>query len=570
MLVLTVALAVIALALPPNPTAVALLGLESPRVGAVAIGLWLWKALLLTHASLLWVWLRRIPSHPAAGSARIGRSHAPGATDSPLAADTGEPAPGDRWLTPRRALIGVCSIMTLGLLLRLVGLGEALWFDEIKMYARYMTRPFPFVFSVYDDQNQHILYSVVAKLSIGLFGDSASSLRIPAALFGVASLGALYAFGTRVTSRTESLLAAALLAVSYHHVWFSQNARGYTGLLLWTLLSTALFLDLLRNRDRSRWGLSVVYGGTIALALYTHLTAAVLPVSHALVGAWALWRPGRSGEERPAPLPLLAGLVLAGTLSLQLYAPVLPQVGGVLLEPSLSGVSIAWKNPVWLVTESLRNLAGGLPAGVLVLPVAMAVALYGLWSYFRRSSVEMLLMVLPVVLTMTAIITLGHNLWPRFFFFSAGFAVLIGLRGLFALAPRAGPRGPAIAVGLTVLVILGSLTTVPSAWGPKQDYEAAEAFVDRNAGPDDAIVTVGMTRLPYDEWKGRAWIQVDGVEELVQVEEGHGRTWLIYSFPTSLQALQPEVRERVKSEYREAARYPGTVGGGDIWVMVRE
>ncbi len=570
MMVFTVVLAVIALALPPNATAVALLGPESPRVGTVAIGLWLWKALLLTHACLLWVWLRRTPSHPRAGSAGFGRAPAPAATDPALGADAGEPGPGDRWLTPRRALIGVCSIMTVGLLLRLVGLGEALWFDEIKMYARYMNRPFSVIFSVYDDQNQHILYSILAKLSIGLFGDSASSLRIPAALFGVASLAALYAFGTRVTSRAESLLAAALLAVSYHHVWFSQNARGYTGLLLWTLLSTGLFLDLLRNRDRSRWGLSVAYGGTIALALYTHLTAAVLPVSHALVGAWALWRPGRSAEERPAFFPLLAGLVLAGTLSLQLYAPVLPQVGGVLLEPSLSGVSLAWKNPWWLVTEGLRSLSFGIPGGVVVLPLVMAVGLYGLWSYFRRSSSEALLMVLPVVLTATAIIALGHNLWPRFFFFAAGFAVLIGLRGLFALAARAGPRGPAIAVGLVAMAILGSLTTVPTAWWPKQDYGAAEAFIDRNVGPGDAIVTVDMTRLPYDEWKGRSWIQVYGVADLVQVEEGHERTWLIYSFPTSLRALQPGVWERVDSQYREAARYGGTLGGGDIWVMVRE
>jgi Dolichyl-phosphate-mannose-protein mannosyltransferase len=78
-----------------------------------------------------------------------------------------------------------------------------------------------------------ILYTVLARLSLGLFGDGCWVLRLPAAVFGIASVGALYGLAREVTDRGEALLTAALLAFSYHHVWFSQNARGYTGLLLW-------------------------------------------------------------------------------------------------------------------------------------------------------------------------------------------------------------------------------------------------------------------------------------------------------------------------------------------------
>ena len=73
-------------------------------------------------------------------------------------------------------------------------------------------------------------------------------------LFGLASILALYLFGRQVTSASESLLAAALLTFSYHHVWFSQNARGYTGLLFWTLLSSWLLLRALRNGAARRNG----------------------------------------------------------------------------------------------------------------------------------------------------------------------------------------------------------------------------------------------------------------------------------------------------------------------------
>jgi uncharacterized membrane protein len=47
----------------------------------------------------------------------------------------------------------------------------------------------------------------------------------------VASIGALYLLGRAVAGPTEALFAAALMTVAYHHVWFSQNARGYSGLL---------------------------------------------------------------------------------------------------------------------------------------------------------------------------------------------------------------------------------------------------------------------------------------------------------------------------------------------------
>jgi len=543
-------LAAVALFLPPAATARWLAGNESPLLTSLTAGFWFWKLLLLGHAGLLWIAARdRVRHAPVEGVVSASRS---GSRES------------------RQTLLIVMAIAGVGLVLRLIGLGDGLWFDEIKMQVRYIVHPLGVIMTTYDDQNQHLLYSVCAKLAVLAFGESAWALRLPAVLFGVASLWAVYHFALRVARRSEAVLAAALLAVSYHHVWFSQDARGYTGLLLWTLLSSSYFVDLLRNRDPRRWTLSFAYGVTIALALYTHLTAAVLPVSHVVVAGWALWGPDRSGRPRPAAGPLFAGLILAGTLSLQVYAPVLPQVAAVLFAPTLAGVTIAWKNPLWLIGETLRGLSEGLPGGPLALIPVLLVGSVGLASYFRRSSSATLTMVLPLVATAVAIMALRHNLWPRFFFFGAGFAVLIGLAGLGVVARRlAGARGPAIATGVAGLAALASLTTVPSAWGAKQDYDGAEAYIDAHAGAQDAVVVVDMTTVPFEEYKGRKWQTAHDVGELEAIEAGHVRTWLIYSFPTSLEALQPDVWDRVQSEYRLAGQYGGTVRGGDIFVMVR-
>ena len=84
------------------------------------------------------------------------------------------------------------------------------------------------------------------QIAGAIFGDGPAALRLPAVLFGVASIAALYLFARRVTTVREALVAAALMTVSYHHIWFSQNARGYSALLFWTLVSSWLFARALR------------------------------------------------------------------------------------------------------------------------------------------------------------------------------------------------------------------------------------------------------------------------------------------------------------------------------------
>ncbi|MGH7540008.1 MAG: hypothetical protein ACRELC_03310, partial [Gemmatimonadota bacterium] len=115
---------------------------------------------------------------------------------------------------------------------------------------------------------------------------------------------------------------------------------------------------------------------------------------------------------------------------------------------------------------------------------------------------------------------------------------------------------------------LASLATVPRAWGAKQDYPAAIEYVERARGAEDAVVVVDMTILPYrDHWK-LDWLVARDVRALRGIEAAHARTWLVYTFPASLEAIEPAIWERVRTEYREAAVFHGTVSGGDVIVTV--
>ena len=147
------------------------------------------------------------------------------------------------------------GLVVLATVLRLVALNQQLWFDEIVTLLDSAREPIWRIVTQYGGQNQHMLYSLLAHTSIRLFGEQPWALRLPAVLFGVASIPALYFFGRLVTTNREALSASALMAVNYQHVWFSQNARGYTGMLFWTLL-TSIFFIRCANRGTAAIGYS--------------------------------------------------------------------------------------------------------------------------------------------------------------------------------------------------------------------------------------------------------------------------------------------------------------------------
>jgi uncharacterized membrane protein len=465
----------------------------------------------------------------------------------------------------RGDVLFVAAMVFAGLALRLPGLDAGLWFDEIIFLVNTARLPVEEIVTTFRTFNNHVLYSLSAHAAMSLFGESAWSLRLPALVFGIASIPPLYILGRQVANRQEAVLATVFLVASYHHVWFSQDARGYTGLVLGALITTILFIRLVSELSPPR--LTVfAYAVCAALLAWIHLTGVLVICAHGVIGLLLAARANRESIRSLITGPGLA-LFLAGIFILILYAPILSFVAAELATTTLPPDSPR-REAIYTLREFSLGLQRALPGGWLAIVAVVSVLAAGAVSYARQSIAALAFVLLPVAITLLFIIAVSNVLYPRFLFSTLPFILLIGVRGGFALAARLLPylsRRQVYLIGLAVA--LASAAMVPAAWKPKQDFVAAANFIAQNRKPDDALICVGLSYFPMARYLGVDCAEVRELSDLDRGEQQSERAWLVYTLPDSTSEHRPELWRRILSEYSHVKTFPGTVGKGDVVIM---
>ena len=152
-----------------------------------------------------------------------------------MAAHRGEPT-RRRPLTP---LLILLLLMLLGFALRAHNLDAfSFWTDEGLTPARsgyalsQILRNEIVIQGIVTKDTHPPLYYLVIHLTRQLFGASDFAFRYPSVLFGVLLIPLIYKLGRRMGGRTVGMLVALLAAVNPLQVYYSQEARMYTLLVL--------------------------------------------------------------------------------------------------------------------------------------------------------------------------------------------------------------------------------------------------------------------------------------------------------------------------------------------------
>ncbi len=111
------------------------------------------------------------------------------------------------------------------------------------------------------------------------FGISEVFVRSLSVVFALATIPIIYMLGARLFRPRTGLIAAVLLAVNAFSVRYSQEARGYTLLVLLVALSSWFFVRSIEERTSRDWWL---YTLCAVLMVYTHFYGILIVAAQGL------------------------------------------------------------------------------------------------------------------------------------------------------------------------------------------------------------------------------------------------------------------------------------------------
>lgn len=442
-------------------------------------------------------------------------------------------------------------ITALGAAVRLLYLGDkSFWTDEGASFVIVHQNWESFWHTIFAHEANASLYYLILHFWLRL-GNSEFVIRLLSVVAGVATLPIVYLIGEQIYERRVGLLAAALLVVHPAHVAYSQEARGYSFVVLFASLSGYFFVRAIETPAGNwLWWYSV----TTVLAIYCH-SFALLVVAAQLTSLAFL--PFREIPWR--------GLLFSLAAVALFTAPLLLLIG--------SQNQGQW---AWLPKFSLREfshlmtfLTGN---GVrFFFYLLFWIAALAVWIQELRSgrSVEswregLLLSWLIVPIFVVTIASLMRPiLAPRFLLFCVPAVVLVAARGFFA-APN---RKLAIA-GMVLLMAFSAASLRTYYRTPKEDWRGAAQFVFSSVKPGEPIVLWESPAFDYyrARLRGGASLDFRSPEDwLKSAPKSSPRVWLVlYEHDTWTDTAKTVMASMRKQYGGEQKR----VFGRDIWVLV--
>jgi len=166
---------------------------------------------------------------------------------------------------PILVLIGIVVLATA---LRFLFLGQdSFWGDEMISVRSASSEKFWEELLRTQNTMNMAMHSVLLHFWL-MLGESDFFIRTLSVLPAVATIPVVYALGARLFGARIGLIAALLMTLHAFHIQYSQEARAYSFLVLWSVLSS---LFLVRSMERpSSWGNWAGYIIAIVLAVYSH------------------------------------------------------------------------------------------------------------------------------------------------------------------------------------------------------------------------------------------------------------------------------------------------------------
>jgi len=455
----------------------------------------------------------------------------------------------------RAAKAGLAPILLLATALRVYHLDfQSLWSDEGISLLR-SSLPLGEMLGTMPVEHAPGYFFLLA-LWLPLAGATDFALRLLSVWPSVLGVALVYRLAADMGSRRAGLVAALLLAVNPFQIWYAQEARMYSWLLAAALGSTWLLWKLLASprpgpanepetRNTRWWPVALGYTLLTAATIYLHHYGFLVPLGHTIYAlvSW-LW----TGDRRRFARWLLSGAGVA-----VLYLPWLPRLLGIFGFSGWRPPVDPWQLPWRYLTAYTAGDAMPAPWRAWLPWVYLALALIGLWGWWRHDRRAGLLLALSTAVPLAGALALALR-QPDFherytIFMSAPLLILVAGSTLIGQVYASARHSISPALLLRSLLLAGLVAASGAALYRhytdtslhKPDFRSAAARIEQYEQPGDVILVDGPDpeKVFLHYYHGAAPVHdlrdLEGADaqhvhaRLADATAGHTRAWgLLY------------------------------------------
>ena len=396
-------------------------------------------------------------------------------------------------------VLSLVVVVAAGVGARLSFLDAPMRYDEAATYNGFVSQPLYVAVANYSEPNNHLFHTVLAALSVDVFGGDPWSLRLTALVAGIAVILLSYVLAQRLYNPTAALLTAALVASSSTLIEYSTNARGYSLLVAFTLGALVAGARVIETGSPGAWA---AVAACSVLGFYT------LPTMAYAFGGVLVWVGGsqllRGDGWRDIIVALSVCAAVTAVVSAVLYAPVFAASGieavtsNRFVRPRDAGEFLGGlPDHAWATLDSWTR---DVPLVLSVILVAAVVASLLLTRKLSRFPLPPLLAMLAwsVALLLVQRVLPFTRVW--LFFAPVVFATGAGFIGWLVERRRSGVIvGPAVALVVVFVgvgwVIRSDSVRTSTETGSLPDAPAIATYLGTVLRPGDSVLAVGSDAI---------------------------------------------------------------------------
>jgi mannosyltransferase len=372
----------------------------------------------------------------------------------------------------------VASLIVISIILRFYHLDfNSIWLDEAATY--FHSGSLSDIFDYYNtsiDPFNPPLFFLFEFIMIKIAGASEIGLRFFPALFGVLTIPAAYLMGKEFHDKYTGIVTAAIFTFSPFLIYYSQEARAFSLLLLLCVALTYVFLKALKSNTRKEW---IHFGILSAIIFCTHFYGVVFVALLAVFAAVQL----RSNIKS-----LLYGLGVGLFFSL----PLIFLTSWLYFQRTASGAPTYGLRGIDVFVSTMVSLAGFVEGYIAMLFLLLATAGI-IWLLFKDSIRAYLLLWIIVPTFIIGFVMSSHiPILPRYMIFLM-IPVSLGIASLYEPIAKLTSSNTRHLQLCLLFIVAFALMAVPfyqtyytSYY--KEDWRGLSKDMETFAAPGDIIV----------------------------------------------------------------------------------